>query len=439
MFGNRLTISNPRRLLFLLAGTACLVSLRNGQTFADDKPAVANKPMTIDKFLDQGSLADAEAEIKELIAADAGNESAKFGLGVVKVFQAVERLGQSQYKFGLTANRFASIPFLRLPVPENRDPAEISYEANRQMIATFVKDLGDAEKVLATVDSMQVKLPIDINHIRLDLIGDGKEANRKNLRDIINAAMPGMRLPKELPLEIAFDGGDVHWLRGYCHLLMFFGESMLAHSWQDTFERTAHMFYPKVKTPHAFLQDETPSKGRFSTHDVMDLIALVHTVNFPVVEPKRMEKALEHIEAVIEQSKESWNLIQAETDNDREWIPNVEQTSVIPNVAVTEEMIGSWHTFLDEFESIVQGKTLIPFWRGTARKPGFGAPDAHPTLGINFRKIFTNPQRFDLVLWIHGSGATPYLEEGKITDPAIWRDLQRVFRGQFWGFAIWFN
>ena len=59
--------------------------------------------------------------------------------------------------------------------------------------------------------------------------------------------------------------------------------------------------------------------------------------------------------------------------------------------------------------------------------------------GINIRKVFTEPREFDLVLWVQGSGASPYLERGPMTKPEFWRRLMGTFRGNFIGFAIWFN
>ena len=46
---------------------------------------------------------------------------------------------------------------------------------------------------------------------------------------------------------------------------------------------------------------------------------------------------------------------------------------------------------------------------------------------------------FDLVLWVQGSAATPYLEKGEFTRHEVWDRLLRVFEGEFVGFALWFN
>jgi hypothetical protein len=91
-------------------------------------------------------------------------------------------------------------------------------------------------------------------------------------------------------------------------------------------------------------------------------------------------------------------------------------------------MVSTWDQFLDEAESILDGKKLIPFWRGTDK-----------TRGVNLQKVFLQPADLDIVLWIHGSGASPFLENGAVTEPRTWNEFQRVYRGQFFSFALWFN
>ncbi len=90
-------------------------------------------------------------------------------------------------------------------------------------------------------------------------------------------------------------------------------------------------------------------------------------------------------------------------------------------------MIEDWHVFLDEADALLDGRKLIPFWRGDGSQ------------GVNLQRVFLEPTRFDLVMWIQGTGAAPYLESGELTSADTWRQLQRTFQGNFWGFAIWFN
>ncbi|MGL4879495.1 MAG: hypothetical protein ACRC8K_00335, partial [Waterburya sp.] len=160
----------------------------------------------------------------------------------------------------------------------------------------------------------------------------------------------------------------------------------------------------------------------------IDLAASLHLLNFPISEPSRLINALKHLQNVTALSRQSWQLILAETDRDREWLPNPQQTSVIPNVQVTEAMIDSWLDFSQELDQLLLGKKLIPFWR---------SPD--PIRGINLNKVFTQPQKFDVILWIQGTSAASYLELGQVTEVNVWRRLWETFGGQLFGFAVWFN
>jgi hypothetical protein len=219
----------------------------------------------------------------------------------------------------------------------------------------------------------------------------------------------------------------VAWLRGYCHLLSGLLEFALAHDGRELFDRTAHLFFPNPDTPYKSLSSlnaDDPNPG-FMT-EILDVVAFVHLIRLPVVEPKRMQAALTHFEQVFSLSRESWKFILAETDDDHEWLPNPRQQGVL-GIPVGQEQIDGWSVFLDEAEALFAGKRLVPFWRGDG------------TRGINLRKVFTEPQTFDLVLWIQGSAAVPYLEEGPLTRKETWDRLNRIFGGEFVGFALWFN
>lgn len=390
--------------------------------------AQAKDPPMVERFLVTGKLGDGEAALAAELKQNPKNDEARFSLGVVQVLRGAERVMQGLYRHGFRDDWNFLGPGLNLPVPKNPKPEPITYAKARAIIQAFHDDLQKAEATLGEVKDPAVKLPIHVGLIFLDFNGDGKAADEECFWRIYARLDPGAGVNEENAQKfvIAFDHGDVHWLRGYCHLLMALCEITLAHDHQELFDRTAHLFFTKPETPFAFLQEKT---GVFDVggRDIMDIIAFIHLLNFPVKEPKRMQKALEHLEAMVAQSRLSWKSIRAETDDDNEWLPNPKQTGVIPGVRINIQMLERWTTFLDEAEAILQGKKLIPFWRDAGGK------------GVNLRKVFTEPRSFDLVLWVQGSAAAPYLEKGELTAPNIWQDLLRVFGGNFIGFAIWFN
>lgn len=387
--------------------------------------ADADAPLA-ESFLISGKLADGEQALIKHLEAKPGDSQARFGLGVLQFSRAVEQLSQSLYRYGMyNRSRRIGLPILRLPVPENPKPEKIGYKQCRAILQTLIDNLGKAEVTLAVIKG-DVKLPLHFGLIKLDLNGDGQVADDETLWRLYAGVNRGVDKNVAEEFTIAFDKADVAWLRGYCHVLMSVCEFALAHDGRELFERTGHLFFIDVDSPYPFL---TSGRGVFRQGDIdfADVVAVIHLINLPVVEPQRMQAALAHLEQVIDLSRQNWRDIMAETDDDREWIPNPQQTGILPGVQVTQQMVEGWQEALNEFEAILQGKKLIPFWRGDDAK------------GINLRKAFTEPTTFDLVMWVQGTAAAPYLEEGPLTTPDTWERFNEIFGGQFVGFAIWFN
>ena len=161
------------------------------------------------------------------------------------------------------------------------------------------------------------------------------------------------------------------------------GEIGLAYDGQGVFDVFAHRLFKHVKTPHEFLLEpnRNPNQGWFDIEEISDVIAAIHMLRFPLVEPKRMAVALGHFEQTLSLSRQMWERTLAETDDDREWVPNPKQKGAI-NIPVTQEMIDNWLRAVDEMESILQGKKLLPFWRGKL------------TRGVNLRRVFLGFQFF---------------------------------------------
>lgn len=396
------------------------------------KRASHGRAPLVERFLTCGDLTGGEAFVNEYLLSHPNDDQARFGLAVVQFLKTVEKLGQNFHRYGLRpeAARGFSGPIIRLPIPENPAPEIISYEKLQKVIVEFHAGLLKTEATLAQIKDYKVKLPLHFNMIRLDLNEDGIADENESLWKVY-AKVTGNNAMNEQAANnflICFDRGDVGWLRGYCHLLSGVSEIYLAHDSHETFEHTAHLLFQKVESPYVFLNSTKKSHNfRNSDASLFDLIAAIHSINWPVIEPKKMEEALHHFEAVVTESHESWRWIMQETDDDHEWLPNPNQTGVIPNVKVTQEMVDAWGEIMTEIGKLLTGELLIPFWRGDEQ------------LGINVRKIFLEPHTLDLVYWVQGSAAAPYLVKGKCTDPKLWSRLREVFGHNFPGFAIWFN
>jgi hypothetical protein len=407
-------------LVLSLVAVCCLATSARAEPLAE-------------RYLLEGKLAEGEQASIEHLAKNPKDDEARFGLGAIQFLRTFEHLGASLYQHGLRTER--AFPGLARQIrdipPQNPDPKELSYADVRKILQTFLDDLAKVEATLSKVKDPNVKLPLHVGLIKVDLFGVGKPVNAAFVLGRIEADLP------EDPVKsfvIGFDRGDVNWLRGYCHFLSAWGELLLAVDAQEMFDCTAHLFFEKVATPHKFLLEEDRDferVGWWNAATISDVIAFIHLMRFPMKEPKRMQTSFDHLNATVAHSREMWTHYKAEMDDDHEWIPNVRQTGVM-QVKVTEEMIATWLKTVDEADQVLEGKKLIPFWRGAKDKRG-----------INLSRVFMEPRDIDPILWVQGTAATPYLEDGTITEFANARTLREIndtFGGMnFIGFAFWFN
>ena len=384
-----------------------------------------------DPYLTTGKLAEGEKVFSDYLKTVTKDDKARFGLGVIQFMRGTERLMQSLYRYGMIPSPLTgSLPFVRLPIPKNPKPELLTYDSLQQVFQTWIDDLATVRATIAPIRDQNVKVALRLGLTRLDFDGNGKAEDKEMLWQIFKAVTGANVSVKDAQqFLIAFDRGDTLWLQGYTHVLGAMGEFLRAYDSRELFAACAHLFFQNVDTPHKFLLTSRPKSDEdyiFAMFEKLDLVSAIHLFKFPLVEPQRMTKIINHMKSVISLSRQSWQSILAETDNDREWVPNPKQLSVIPQVRVREEMVSSWLKSLDEISTILEGKKNLPFWRDDK-------------LSINFAKIFTEPRAFDLVSWIQGTAATPYLEKGKITDERVWNEMLTAFGSDLFGFVVWFN
>lgn len=408
------------------AAAAVLLGIAASSAATDPPPPAELTP--VEQAIVGQSLADAAGELEAAIAARGDDNQAIFALGVVQFLQSGEHLAQAAHRYGASAEQNPLLMFAQLPtapVPGAVQPEELSYEALREIVTVWRSEVARAEATLARVGEGDVKLRIPIGLIRMDYNGDGAADPNEALWLLFNRAQRRFDADESGAGEfiIAFDRGDVEWLRGYCHICLAAAEVILAHDWRALFENCAHLAFAKPVTPHKFLLSRIPDE-----HEPwLDLIAMVHLINFEVTDPAGLERARHHLISAIGRSRAMWRHFDAETDDDREWIPNPRQTAAIPGARVDDEMREMWLLFLDEAEEVLEGNRLVRFWRPT------------DTRGINLKRVFTEPRRFDLVLWVQGTAAAPYLEDGQTTSPRLWDRMERAFGHQVFRHSFWFN
>jgi hypothetical protein len=401
----------------------CLVTAVLIVNSSQRSPAAEPGP---ENYLIGGKLADGEKALRERLEKNPHDDTVRFALGGAQFLRGLERLGRNLHEYGLRDQNplGMNIVVLNLPFGKNEHPKKLTYEKARAIVQDWVTDLDAAEKTLSTITDPNVALPIQVDQISFD-VGAAQPVRLLEVLSVTGLAPRGGGVAYTEPLVIRFDRADVAWLRAYCHLLSAMGNVVLAHDGRELFNHTAHLFFTDVDTPYAFLKLRTESSGGWDMAYISDLIAVIHLLRLPVVEPARMKAALNHLEQMIALSREMWKFALAETDNDHEWIPNPKQKGPF-GVAIAQPQIDAWMKFLDESQALLAGRLLVPFWRD-------------PTKGVNLRRVFTEPQTLDIVLWLQGTAAAPYLETGSKTSPETWTRLMDVFQGNFFRFFVWVN
>ena len=298
----------------------------------------AADPPLAEKYLHAGTLAQGEQDLLLALERNPKDDQARFGLGVLQFVRAVERLGQALHEYGLRSGK-SSLPFLRLPVPENEQPATISYREFGRVLDVFVADLDRAEKTLAAVEDEKVKLPLRLAAVQLDLTGGGKPTSK--FLDILIKLNGGRFefLKNNEEFLVCFDRGDVTWLRAYCHLLSAIVDVYRAVNVEAEFDRRMKEVFPRIE-----------AGGKDGGLDQGVLV---------IADGPRLGRFRQHLLAICALNHETWKFIRAESDDDHEWLPNARQKGVI-GLPVTDQMIDGWLALVGQLEGLLKGERLLP-------------------------------------------------------------------------------
>lgn len=369
--------------------------------------------------------------LQERLRSNPAEDDSRLALAVVRLLQATERFGQSMYRYGFEPApsvemlTWVGLPNLRIPFPSNENPETIRYEDLRRILQQLIDDLADVSGALAPIRANDVHLWLPIGLVRLDFNRDGVLEEEEELwrpfARVVN--LRNVRRDDALGFVVRLDRADVEWLAGYTHLLRAILECVLAYDFRELFERAGHLAFIKTESPYPFLLRRS---RRGDQEQFLDLIAAIHLLNFKLREPARLRDAHRHLHQMVAHSRAMWKFVLAETDDEHELIPAPGQHGVIPRVQFTREQVDAWERVLQEFEAILDGKKLVPFWRNDPR-------------GVDVRMVFLEPRDIDLVMWVQGTDAAPFLKHGEKTWPATWAEFQRMFGGQFFAYAALVN
>ncbi len=370
---------------------------------------------------------------------DAGNADACFGTGLIDVIAAAEGLSRALYRHGATTPDMAAAAFF-LGIPEtmtggtaNPNPENLDYEGLRSILDDFVAGLDQAQQGFLLAGALgDYTIVVDPLRVRLDLNGDGVVDDAETLAallgDMIELPQARTKGGKTAAADttIGFDRADAFWFAGYTQVVAAPVDLLLAHDFAEFFDAVGHRVFPHSDMP---MRDHAASGTLMMDPEtdtfIADTIAAIHTLRFPVVDADRLQGVLARLQSVTALSRQNWDAILSEDDDNRELVPSPSQTSLVPDLEVTDAVVAAWMDTLDRVDDILAGELLLPHWRFSQ--------------GFDLKAYFETAQETDLVMLFTGQGALPFLRDGPIADAESFAVGNAVFGDNWPNFAIWFN
>jgi len=389
-------------------------------------PAVAQNPSDLNLTFGTATLEATEAS---LTIKENPTKSERFALGMVHFLRGIEQGLQLRYRHDATLDDF-DLPVLRLTVPRNPDP-EPFYPAlitdlfkrvhtNMDLARHALFDLGDSDDIGVVVDLADVWFDINSNGLRNEgegLFDIGLDTLGAGIGQLDNNDLPTR-------LVVRFDTADAAWLRAYTHVLSGISNLIVAFDPTEMITTIAD-----ANAQMSVIKGEEPSP-RFSflaSQDVfVDIFAMTYGAINVVPKAEFTRAARWHFLEMVQENRNFWRQVPRETDNDREWLPNDNQTSAF-GVDLPAGTAETWLAILKDGEAVLKGELLVPHWR------------TEPGGGINIAKLMENPIEVDLVTWIHGYGLLPVMESGPLATNNNLREFDSMFGGDAGLFAFWLN
>lgn len=382
-------------------------------------PALAD--MTLSSEIGTTGIAATAARLQAL---PSPTPDEAFALGGLRFLTGVERALQLRWQTGVRAD-WSEIPILRLPIPENPAARPFAAADVTTLFTGITADMQAARDALAQVQG-DVGLDIRVADLWFDINADGKRDEGEAVFAVAGMTMAnitpwGMQMPPD-PV-IRFDTADAAWLTAYTHFLSAFGETALAFNPEPVVGRVI----ASADAAKALWGDTPPPNamdmmfGRQVDRAAMVLLALQQQPD-----ATRARAAHAHLLSMVTENRRFWALVEAETDNDREWVPNDRQVSGL-GLPMPPGTGARWQAVLADAEKILKGELLIPFWR-------FGGE-----AGIDINALLQNPPPVDLITMIQGEAFLPYAKKGPRATADSWRDFQNIVQGDAALFAVFLN
>jgi hypothetical protein len=383
-------------------------------------PAAAD--LTLSAEIGARGLAATEARLAALPDPAPGE---LFALAGLRFLMGVEGALQLRWQTGVRAD-WSELPVMRLPIPENPAARPFRPEDIVALLTGLEARMRGARDALEALGDREMAVEIRLADLWFDINGNGVRDAGEDVARVAGLTMAGAvrggfaRPPDPV---VRFDTADAAWLHAYTHFLSAFARLALAYDPAPAVERVL----ASTAALKALWGDTPPPNaldmifGRQVDRAAIILMALSRSPD-----PAGTRAAHGHLTAMIAQNRRFWALVEAEGDNDREWVPNDRQTSAL-GLPMPPGTGARWQAVLADAEGLLEGRLLMPHWRMGAEA------------GINLRRMFEAPPAVDPVAFVQGEGLLPYAEKGPRVTIDAWRDFEALVRGDAVLFAVLLN
>lgn len=355
-----------------------------------------------------------------------------FSLGAVQFLRAVEGSLQARYRSNAAVGvEWVSVPLLRLPFEPNPDPEPFRPEEIRELFASLLQGMVRARTTLEEADLAPGDgVEVDLAALWLDVNADGARGEDEGLLPIVAGSLADPRfltaIPPDRPgsLTVRFDAADVDWLVAYTHFLSAVSEFVIAF---DPTEPIRRMIESRAAIVN-LRGDYGQGFGVVTPDDEgwVDALAAIYGALNKVPDQPHLAAARDHFLGMVRANRAFWEKLAAETDDDREWIPNATQTAAL-GFEMPPDTGTVWLQVLAEAEAVLTGELLVGHWR------------LGPAAGINLARLVEDPPAVDVVKWFQGQGLQPYMEKGPLVSWASFRRFTAMFRGEAILFMVLLN
>ncbi len=381
--------------------TLAINSALNPGTCRAEAPSLEH----IDSLLQKGQLKSAERDLSEWLSEHPDDSSRQLALGVVRLTLAFEATVRDLREHGAKI-RFGPRGILVAGDVKNapKDPPRVSYQDARRLVRRFGKRVAKAQQAFAKADNPAARFPIHLAAIRVDLSGNetGTDGAQIGALTRLGAEPDALR-----DVVILLDQTDALWLDAHCHSLLALTNFLLAYDWSETFEHLGHVLFWRTETAWSDRLGKWEFSGRWE-----DAITMLHLIRWPLHSKNRMAESHRHAEAFAESFVRATESLQNEKDDDHEFLAGPNQTPTLGPFRLSQEELDQLRGIAKQIRSILKGDLLAPRI-DDAIKFQFSQIDTIHR-GINVKRFFQEPRKFDLVLLIHGLATTPYLENGTV-------------------------